>query len=626
MIAGPAVGTRHSSDDLDATPFSLHGDLPWVSVSPNGRYLITDDGRPFIPIGNQPGTGFLDLSAHEIDAHFARMQRSGENVVRIDFDYVYAQTKEYRGLESKPGLFNREQVEKIDTVFRLAAKHGIRVHVVPFVTSPPMWESWKTLNPYGEGQGGPTADPHDFAGSPQARQLYAARLEAISRRWGRLGTFFGWDLMNEADVLTRNRQVQDAPILRSWLEEQGTRLLAFEKQQHGRNHLQLMSYSDMTTPTEYDFFFTSPALNVAATHPYDFYGTDPAILARGGRLEEVVTSFVGPALEVNRRMREILGTKIRDRRPYMENERHQNNQTMFFFHRNADRMMMWSELASGAAGTGITWLVPSEFAAPPGADNGSTLAKWHQNLGPDRKAMRTFVNRIPAQFFIGATTDESLDSLRVNESSVAVMSTRRARYAIGWIVDRDDACLLAQSVNEVRQRMHERRKTGAGESVLALVLWHKILAQGGIQLPLKDDVAVVLEVFKMKLKETRNPVVLELEVLRAIAPVFERFEAVEKANGTLSRRSICPEKTVPVQFALPAGKYIVEWVNDRTGEVVRSDALSASRRVVGSPSFRNSLGIIVKPTHSYGSKEPGYRPKRWVKRSCSKTSMPVDTL
>ncbi|HEY0722441.1 MAG TPA: hypothetical protein VGD41_00300, partial [Pyrinomonadaceae bacterium] len=73
-----------------------------------------------------------------------------------------------------------------------------------------------------------------------------------------------------------------------------------------------------------------------------------------------------------------------------------------------------------------TWLVPSEFAAPPGADNGSTLAKWHQNLGPDRKAMRTFVNRIPAQFFIGATTDESLDSLRVNEGSVAVMSTRRA--------------------------------------------------------------------------------------------------------------------------------------------------------------------------------------------------------
>ncbi|HEY0722442.1 MAG TPA: hypothetical protein VGD41_00305 [Pyrinomonadaceae bacterium] len=102
------------------------------------------------------------------------------------------------------------------------------------------------------------------------------------------------------------------------------------------------------------------------------------------------------------------------------------------------------------------------------------------------------------------------------------------------------------------------------------MLWHKILAQGGIQLPLKDDVAVVLEVFKMKLKETRNPVVLELEVLRAIAPVFERFEAVEKANGTLSRRSICPEKTVPVQFALPAGKYIVEWVNDRTGAVVRS--------------------------------------------------------
>jgi len=96
------------------------------------------------------------------------MKESGENVVRIDFDYIYLQRKEYRGLESKPGVLNREQVEKIDTVFRLAAKHGIRVHVVPFVTSPPMWESWKSLNPY---------------------------------------------------VSTRNRQAQDAPVLRSWLEE-----------------------------------------------------------------------------------------------------------------------------------------------------------------------------------------------------------------------------------------------------------------------------------------------------------------------------------------------------------------------------------------------------------------------
>jgi hypothetical protein len=75
------------------------------------------------------------------------MKQSGENVVRIDFDYVYPQRKEYRGLESKPGVLNSEQVEKIDTVFRLAAKHGIRVHVVPFVTSPPMGESWKRLNP-----------------------------------------------------------------------------------------------------------------------------------------------------------------------------------------------------------------------------------------------------------------------------------------------------------------------------------------------------------------------------------------------------------------------------------------------------------------------------------------------
>jgi hypothetical protein len=71
LVADRAARVPRPPDDLDATPFSLPCDLPWVRVSPNGRYLITDDGRPFIPLGNQLGTGFLDLSAHEIDAHFA---------------------------------------------------------------------------------------------------------------------------------------------------------------------------------------------------------------------------------------------------------------------------------------------------------------------------------------------------------------------------------------------------------------------------------------------------------------------------------------------------------------------------------------------------------------------------
>ena len=61
-----------------------------------------------------PGTGFLDLSAHEIDAHFARMKQSGEDVVPIDFDCVYPQ-KGIPGTGIEPGVLNGEQVEEIDT-------------------------------------------------------------------------------------------------------------------------------------------------------------------------------------------------------------------------------------------------------------------------------------------------------------------------------------------------------------------------------------------------------------------------------------------------------------------------------------------------------------------------------
>ena len=61
LIADPAVDRPRRLDSVDAAPFSLPRDLPWVSVSRNGRYFITDDGRPFIRVGNQAGTGSLDF-------------------------------------------------------------------------------------------------------------------------------------------------------------------------------------------------------------------------------------------------------------------------------------------------------------------------------------------------------------------------------------------------------------------------------------------------------------------------------------------------------------------------------------------------------------------------------------
>jgi hypothetical protein len=54
---------------------------------PGGRYLASETGEPFVAIGDQPGTGFLDLPDSEIDAHFARMESFGETVARIDLDY-----------------------------------------------------------------------------------------------------------------------------------------------------------------------------------------------------------------------------------------------------------------------------------------------------------------------------------------------------------------------------------------------------------------------------------------------------------------------------------------------------------------------------------------------------------
>ncbi|MBI5482397.1 MAG: hypothetical protein HY906_26315 [Deltaproteobacteria bacterium] len=565
---GPTGDVARDGGPGDGDP----GLLSWVRVAPGGRYFATDDGRPFVPIGHQPGTGFLDLADTDIDAHFARMEAFGENLVRLDLDYFYGGADpRYVGLESSVGVFDPARVARIDTVFQLAAAHGIRILVVPWITSPSMWDTFDLgLNPYGVPLGGPAADPYEFLKSGPARAAFGRRLEWIAGRWGPSGTLFAWDLMNEADVLLNWSSIDDPESLRSWVLEIGNRVAAYEAGAHGRAHPRMVSWSSTVPAPAYSFLLDSPALDVAATHPYDVYGTN--VLAPPPQL-----SLVEPALRVRQLMRIILGRKITDRRPYLENERNPNTGTMLRFHREADHNLAWAELASGAAGTGITWL---EGRRP------GVMVERHENLGPDRRALRDFVDlRVPAEFFLSDTIAESLDALSSPDAAVTVMSVQRGPHALGWMLGHDERCVQVECVNEVRGVIAGGAQPDPQEVGLAVLLWRALLLGEGV--PLDDALFAALQAAFAD----RDPHAIQT----ALAAVLAYLEGRELALGTLAALAACPPLAPAVRFAMPPGDYRVDWIDDGSAAILRSDELAGGTATLTPPTFTLHLAVVVGP-------------------------------
>ena len=555
-------------------------DQAWVQVAPSGRYFMTTDGRPFVPMGNQPGTGFMDFPDAEIEAHFARMEQYGETVARLDLDYFFPQSAqgdaEYIGLESSVGVFDLARAARIDRVFQMASAHGIRILVVPWLTSPPMWLSW-SLNPYSTDRGGPATDPYEFMTSAEARSLFGSRLEWISARWGGQPTLFAWDLMNEADCLADWQGIDDPESLQSWVLELGSRMREFETAAHGRAHPRMVSWARSDPGETYAFLLTSAALDVASTHPYDLFGT------KVRDYPDVRLSLVQPAIEMNERIRTLLTSRLTDRRPYLEDERHMNDQTMSRFHREAEHNMSWAELASGAAGAGITWLIAKDGDSKL---DPAHLRERHEIFGPDRRALRDFVDlRVPAEFFLSQTTDEDLGAMSTSDASVVVMSVRRGKYAIGWLLGLDERCVQTNAVNEVREEIQLGQDPPAWETVLAILLWRHLL--------MGENVPVDNSQFTALLDAVRDQDTAAF--VAALPGVLAYLEQLETTYGTLAALAACPPLSPSIHIGMPTGNYRVDWIDDGDASVLRSDPLPGGTGELRPPTFVRHMALVVRP-------------------------------
>jgi hypothetical protein len=115
-----------------------------VKVGPTGRYLVDQNGRPFLVAGDAPQSLVVNLSEADADFYLADRQAHGFNAVWVNLlcnTYTGGRSDgtTYDGIGpfSTPGDLstpNEAYFARADDMIRLAAKYGLMVLLDPAET------------------------------------------------------------------------------------------------------------------------------------------------------------------------------------------------------------------------------------------------------------------------------------------------------------------------------------------------------------------------------------------------------------------------------------------------------------------------------------------------------------
>jgi len=171
----------------------------FVQVSPrDSRYFELSDGTPYVPVGLNMIAPPRDRGMEGMEAWFEKLSANGGNYVRIWLGHPYFDVEHARS-----GEYDEEKAKRIDVLFALARRHGIRLKLC--------LESFRHL---GEGrkvyfgkpihqvdQGGPARSTAEFFESPACRAQFKRKLAWFQDRYGDDPIVFGWELWNEMDCI-----------------------------------------------------------------------------------------------------------------------------------------------------------------------------------------------------------------------------------------------------------------------------------------------------------------------------------------------------------------------------------------------------------------------------------------
>jgi hypothetical protein len=219
----------------------------------NHRYLALDSGKSFVPIGlnlcwpDRSGTA-------SYDARFAKLRSVGGNFARI-------WTTEERRLETKQaglGRYDLSSAAYYDSVFELAARHGIRTMLTfddyRVLAKTDYFNAHWDSSPYNSANGGPLRDPSEFFDNPLCRKLYKQRLRYLVARYSAYTSLAVWELYNEQDNIPK------PGVPTEWFREMTDYLASIDPY----HHIVTTSYSWDDKPE----VWRSPALGLTQRHLY----------------------------------------------------------------------------------------------------------------------------------------------------------------------------------------------------------------------------------------------------------------------------------------------------------------------------------------------------------------------
>ncbi len=339
-----------------------------VSVAPNGRYFMDEDGTGFIVIGQNdaiswPGLNtLLDGSSAQAAEDYVRDLRAhGVTVSRIMIEYSQ-QPGSY--LENPVGTFSEPVVAFWDAFIPLAEEHGLYLLLTPYDT---FWQSdhWETY-PYNATMGGPCETRTAWLMEPACIDAQKNRWRFIIDRWGGSPNIFAWDLMNEID-LWWDATHED---LAAYVDEMAAFVRDYELERWGYTHMLTVSSAQPVPEGALGrLIYDHPLLDFANTHLYIGDIADPADPILPGAL---MGGGVKLSLEA-----------MDEPRPYFDSESGPINDWIVDpeFDRVYHNNMSWAHLASCGAGTGMRWPYTNpHFILPELRDNLLAVARFASTI------------------------------------------------------------------------------------------------------------------------------------------------------------------------------------------------------------------------------------------------------
>lgn len=592
-------------------PASRPADANWIVVAPSKRYLMFEDGQPFVPMGIATSGDLINLdyfgttriqgrpvtfATDHLDRLFADMRAHGENFLRIDIEGVghlprqdavrLIREGKIGFLESPVGVFKEDYARRLDRVIASAEKHDVYLGLVLIahtcdLTRPQTGQF--DLYPYSASQGGPLGTMDDLFRSVEARKAWLRRMSYISDRWGRSRRVAMWELYNEL----LNCGGTDAEAAERWVAEMGKALRQHELSRYGKAHPVIVS--TVSFVPEHRFFYDSPGTDLAVSHFYTDEGdsgnpVDVAKAVREGVLENLAA--------------------VSYSRPFLENERTLSKRYPEAVQEKMEHAAAWAMVASGAASPGATWVLFGE--ATPFRDK-DVVSGTHKAMRSilDAAGFSTFNSR-PVK--VPSSNPEVLPMVLSDGASVLgwVLHDNPDDYDIeninAWRARKDaDPVLASQAIgNWVRivDREDGSPSLDAHFDRLGAVISERTgLSHAEAVQRAKEILRTARKAmrFLQRIAAERGREFVRQKVRESLAGIAATLEEIERRQGILKRTyrghpRVTSDLTIE---GLRPGRHTVVWYGDTTGSVIRTDAVSGSSVVLRTPAFSEHIAFTI---------------------------------